>query len=443
MITIEDRLRAAARAAADTVARGSAAPLRLPDRRVAFLRRRRGRRWPGLLIPLAAAVSVIAVVAATLAIGHGLPRHHAPATPASRRAALLASLPPYYLTLAGAIGPTFRPAHAVIRSTTTGAVLSTVRPPRPYRTFDLAAAAGDGRTFVLGAGKWRVTHRDGGTLIDTSPTRFFLLRLTARGAVARLTPLSIPAVAAEIEGIALSPDGSKLAEALRGSATAAGNPSIRVITLASGAEQTWTWPAGGPVTNNAGGNGQVLSWAADDRTLAFQQWAGDSIDIRLLNTTTPGGSLQSASRLVVQWAHDAETWHFVHGKVSNVIFGFSALLTQDGRRIVAATASETKRPLSSELGFTEFSAGTGQVVDQLGRWRLGRLYPGQTQDVLWSNSSGSKLIVVAHKPGKPVSDPRSRNEAGYSLEFGVQTRHGFLPLPGAPPATGPGSWPVW
>ncbi|MGE5131551.1 MAG: hypothetical protein ACM32E_01430, partial [Gemmatimonadota bacterium] len=57
MTTIEDRLRAATRAAAATVAPGSARPLRLPDPAPGRDRPRwpRGRRWPGWQAPAAAA----------------------------------------------------------------------------------------------------------------------------------------------------------------------------------------------------------------------------------------------------------------------------------------------------------------------------------------------------------------------------------------------------
>jgi hypothetical protein len=208
---------------------------------------------------------------------------------------------------------------------------------------------------------------------------------------------------------------------------------------------TWiSGPGGGPITNNAGGNGEVLSWTADGRTLAFQQWAGNSIDVRVLDATTPGGNLRSDSRLAVQWKDDAESLHFVHGKASSIIDGFSAIITGDGTRIVAATVSETRHPLSSELAFTEFSTSTGTPVRVLSRWNLGRLYPGQIQDVLWTNSSGSTLIVLAHTPGPPARMPHSTNVAGYGIELGVLNGNRFTPLPGAPgQSRGPVPWPAW
>ena len=436
MNTLEDKLRAALEETAGEIRLHSVPPLRLDRRRRLRLLPAGGQRWRGWLTPLAAAASVAAIVAGSVAaagsLGHGHPAH-----PAARpHTGPFAGLPPYYLTL-GAEHPSPRVAQrqeAAIRATATGKVAATVTAPRPYGTFTEAAGAGDGRTFVLGAARWAAIHRGGGTSVLDGPVHFFLLRIGA-GGQPQLTALPIPAQPAG--DLALSPDGSMLA-------LGNGNEKIQVFTVATGAERTWIWPGTGRITNNAAGNGEVLSWTADNRTLAFQQWVGASIDVRLLDATTPGGNLRRDSRLALQWKGDAETWHLVNGKISNVIFGYSAIITPDGRRIVAATASETRHPLVSELMFTEFSAATGKPTAALGRWRLPGLYTGQTQDVLWSSRTGDKLIVLAHKPGPPKADPRSHNHqsAGYAIEFGVQTARGFTPLPGAP-RPGPGAFPVW
>ena len=448
MNVMEDKIRAAfAQTAAEIPAQG-VPPLRLPTgrrsgRRAAF----GGRTGWHQFAPLAAAAAVAAVVAGSLAVAGAI---HAPkprAGPTGGQRGPFARVPPFYIALEGKIpNPSVvQPQSAVIRATATGAVLGTVTPPRPYRTFELVRPAGDNHTFLLVAGQWEVTHRQRGTFVGTGPPKFFLLHIGPDGRTPRLTPLLTPhePANAEISDAALSPDSSKLAVALRGGNGGGPGPESQIFTLATGSERGWTWPGGGPITNNAGGNGEVLSWTADGRTLAFQQWvAGNNIDLRLLDTATPGGSLRAASRLVLQWPGDGATWHYVHGKISNVIFGFSAIITPDGARIVAATVSATKHPLSSELAFTEFSAATGKAVAVLGRWRLPGLYPGQVQDVLWTSSSGSTLIVLAHKPGVPTREPRSINAAGYGVEFGVLTPKGFTPLPGAP-HPGPLSWPVW
>ena len=445
MNTVEDRLRAALRETAGEITPRSVPPLRLPGAR------RRGmagpaarRRWSAWLAPLAAAASVTAVVAASLAISTAFQGGH---RAAGRPAGPFAGVPPYYVVLTGK-KPNLRPSiaqplFAQVRATATGAVLTSVTPPKPYGTFS-AAAGGNNRTFVLAASKWKVARANGGTFAEATATKFFLLRLGADGRAGQLTSLPVPAMppGAEISGFALTRDASKLAVALRGGVNGGPGPEIQVFSLATGAKRVWTWPGGGPITNNGGGNGQVLSWTADGRTLAFQQWVGNDIDVRLLDATTRGGSLQSDSRLAVQWKDDAESFHFVRGRASNVIDGFSAVITGDGTKIVAATASEIKHPLNSELAFTEFSASTGKVVDVLGRWPIPGLYPGQNQDVLWANSSGSKLIVLAHTPGRPAKAPQSGNAADYGIEFGVLEGNRFTPLPGAP-SPGPNAWPAW
>jgi hypothetical protein len=444
MNTLEDQVRAALRETAGEITPLGVPPLRLQDGRSQRPPAVATRRWPAGLVPLAAAASVAIVIVISLAISGAI--HVRPAGPARGKAGPFAGVPPYYVVLAGK-NP--HPAvielqQAEVRATASGAVLSRVAPPPPYNTFS-AVAGGNDHTFVLAAEKWKETRKDGGTFFRSTAFRFFLLRLGAGGRLKQLTPLPIPPepAGAEISGFALTPDGTKLAVALRGGGNGGPGPQIQVFSLPTGAERVWTWPGGGPITNNAGGNGEVLSWSVDGRTLTFQQWvAGNYIHLRLLDTTTPGGSLQASSRLLLRWPGDGATWHYVNGKISNVLFGFSAIITGDGSKIVAATEDLTKHPLSSALAFTEFSASTGKVVKVLGRWPIPGLYPGQTQDVLWTNSSGSTLIVLAHKPGVPTKDPHSVNSAGYGIEFGVLRGNQFTPLPGAP-SPGPNAWPVW
>jgi hypothetical protein len=149
------------------------------------------RRWAAWLAPLAAAASVTAVVAASLAISTAFHGGH---RAASRPAGPFAGVPPYYVVLAGK-NPSpvvVQRQFAEVRATATGATLARVTPPRPYRTFTAVAGAGDGRTFVLVAGPWAVTYQDGGKFIREAPTKFFLLHIGAGGRTTRLTALPIP-----------------------------------------------------------------------------------------------------------------------------------------------------------------------------------------------------------------------------------------------------------
>ncbi len=152
VMSTEERLRAAARAAADTVAPGSAPPLRLPDDPAASPQRGSwpGRRhWVRALTPLAAAAAVAAAVIASLTLTRGVPAPRGGGQSPARPVALH-GVPRYYVTLTS----TAMPSQAVIGDTATGAVVTTVKPPRPYRTFDFVSGAAGDRTFVLAAQRW-------------------------------------------------------------------------------------------------------------------------------------------------------------------------------------------------------------------------------------------------------------------------------------------------
>ncbi len=122
-------------------------------------------------------------------------------------------------------------------------------------------------------------------------------------------------------------------------------------------------------TRNA--TGRSLSWAADG-TLAFKQWASFSAQVRLLDTNGPGGSLRATrpdSRLVLVTGR--VNAGFLRYRRNNLI-GFNVLLTPSGSRIVTATATITRHPLTAVMSFTAYSARTGRVVRQLGTWTAER-----------------------------------------------------------------------
>jgi hypothetical protein len=435
MNTLEDRIRAAVTQTAEEIAPGSIPPLSLaepPRRRLGPAGRGRRRAgWPRVLIPLAAAASVIAVVATSLALSGGT-NGHRPAK-ATSHASLIASLPPYYVMLTGnnPNRTVLQPDHAVIRATSSGSILAAITAPSPYGTFVSVAGAGDGHAFVLAAEKWAVQRADGGGSQEAEPTKFFLLRINPATGKPRLTALPIPAEPASVglSGMALSPGARRLAVAVDGDRN---RQSIQVFTLATGSEQQWTWPGGGNITNNAGDNGQVLSWAADQRTLAFQIWQGKNIEVRLFNTASAAG-LQ-ASTVAVNFPGAA-----VDSPPGDVTFGGTGtFITPDGTMIVCATTSTVKWSTTvTELGYTEFLASTGRAVRILDLRRYAAKALLQTQDVLWTNASGSTLIVVANVPGT--------RPGKYRLQIGAVTGNSFRPLPGLQmdTANGPVSYPAW
>ena len=125
----------------------------------------------------------------------------------------------------------------------------------------------------------------------------------------------------------------------------------------------------------------------------------------------PGRSL-AASRpaLSLDWTGMATSRRFSHGRAVSNTDTFGALLTPDGSKIVVATVTQSLHPLTSEFGFTEFSARTGKVVAVPGRWWFTRRWPEQEQAVLRTNADGSTLLVLAHRPGVTLN-PRPPSTA--------------------------------
>src|SRR5262249_45063097 len=217
---------------------------------------------------------VAAVVAASLGISttfRGHTRGTGPAvaarwhgSPVGPRSALR-KVPPYFVALSG---PTRSEGdyRAVVRSTVTGRTLATVSPPRPYRVFTWVSGAADDRTFVLAAQRyWYIASGDAGARAqsrdNTTPTVFFKLTFAPATHAATLTRLSVPGPIHFLYGMAVSPDGTKLALDLN-------LKTVRVVSLDTGTVRSWAWHGRGNI-GNWKPMGQVLSWSADDRYLSF------------------------------------------------------------------------------------------------------------------------------------------------------------------------------
>src|SRR5262249_7821479 len=150
---------------------------------------------------------------------------------------------------------------ALVRSTVTGRVLTTVSPPRPYKIFTFVSGTADDRTFVLAAQRW--WHIASGTAGQRAQepdvnARVAFFKLTCHPATrnAQLTQLTVPGKysSRNLGGMGVSPDGTRLALDFRN--------SIQIVTLATGATRTWTWPGKGWI-GNFKPHGQIFSWSAD------------------------------------------------------------------------------------------------------------------------------------------------------------------------------------
>jgi hypothetical protein len=449
MNTLEDRVRWALRETAEDISPADVPLLRRPEG--ARLGRagqgRLARGWRGWLTPLAAAAAVAAVLAATLTLtgGRGQSGQHG-----TGQDALLARAPRHYIVLTNTGRSHGWPRQAQVRATRTGRIVATRTVPRPDNAFLMVAAAASVGRYVLAAQRMGVEHRKVIGLsgqpvsrktvavqVPAGPIHFYQLRISSSGQVSGLSPLPVPAppAGAYLSGLALTPDGRKLAVATQAGGPRAGGPrpgpEIKVDTLATGAQRVWTWPGAQPIEESLGGTGSALSWAADDRTLAFARLIDGRYKVRLLDTMAPGNSL-AASRpaLSLDWTGMSPSRRFIHGRAVNNTDTFGALLTPDGSKIVVATVTQSFHPLTSEFAFTEFSARTGKVVAVLGRWWFTRRWPEQEQAVLWTNADGSTLLVLAHRPGLTLNPRPPDPGAVFPVEFGVLHGDRFAPLPG-------------
>ena len=356
------------------------------------------RRWPGWLAPVAAATAVVAVILASLAISGAILRHPAGTGPNS--SGVFAKVPRYFVA-----APEI-PGRAVVGATATGAVLGTVALPKPYTMFIWVAAAGDARTFVLAAG---VPPAAGTDVLTPRPVRFYRLVLDRSGHPGRLVPLPIPPETVTISGLALSPDGSKLAVSLLPVHGQIGS-KIQVFSLATGAGREWVWPGHGTIGEISllvGGSGSN-SWEANNRTLLFEVttrtrtgWPGQ---LRLLDTAAPGSLLASSTRIPIPSTEVG--WQ--HNNAGHRIIGIP-LITGDGTKLVAPFFHASAPPKVFGFTITEFSVRTGKPVQVLYRRRTDT--EAASTGVWWVNTSGTAMIVDRG----PV--------------FGVQTPTTFTPLP--------------
>ena len=271
MTEIEDRLRAEL---ADFAQRADSARIR-PLRQPAIRARSRVPAW---LAPAVAAAAVAALVTGVV-YTHQIAGHRQPASgvrtavsPFSLSTGTIAGLPRYYLTLDQ---PTSwqQSARAVVHSSATGAALATRRILLTGSGQPLVTGAADGRTFLIADG-----------------ARIYLLRIGADGHAVQLSHAPVKAGPFDVTGIALSPDGSRVAIAQEHDVYA----QVQVSSLATSATMTWRTRANGIVPS--------ISWSAGGHQIGFLWESGlhsppprQQDGYRVLNVDDPGGNLLATS----------------------------------------------------------------------------------------------------------------------------------------------------
>ena len=193
---LEDRVRDAYQAAGRTV---QPQTLRRTAPRVAAGSARRLRRL-NALIPVAAAVAVLAVIGASVALPRLLTGSASPAGAAGKpgiSASALAHDPPFQVIVTRAGTGT-----SLLVRTPAGHVDSTLAPPQGT-TWGGVTATANPRKFIVATSP--------NTRAVWNPSRLYTLTLSARGAVTHLTPLAVGSLPVQLGSLAADADGGVIA----------------------------------------------------------------------------------------------------------------------------------------------------------------------------------------------------------------------------------------
>jgi len=403
----EDDIRAAFGALARQAEDADAVPAAIQDElaRVSAGRRRVRLRHRRSLLSAVAAAAVIAIAAIAFAVaGHQAPPP--PPRPTSGSGPVLDhGVPRYRLELAGKpeviVGGQVRfgVPDAVVKQTLTGAKLAVARPPAPYVSFAAASGAGDDRTFVLAA--WRDQPGSAGGSI----MKLYVARFSPALGTLKLWPLPIPAFTDRtvLEDFALSPSGTELAVAVR---TGLNDSVFQVRLYSLDAQLLRIWQGRGSLIGAYLENNSI-SWSATGM-LAITWIPKATQGVYLLNTHAASGSLAAESRLVVPAGSKNDPFRIAG----------AGILSGNGRTLVVPmNVLEAEIPaIGGE--FQKFSAVSGQEI--------GAFWPVHSADesAIWSNTSGSVLVVYASLTSGPHSGSRAT--------VGVLRGNRFTPLPGVP-----------
>jgi hypothetical protein len=418
-----DQVRAATRVAAAVITADKVPPFRLHEsagsRGLAHRTRFAWTRlaWVG---PLAAAAAVVIVVVGSVAVGSSFARSgkgrsgNSGASKPGVSAGSYAGVPPYYVAMGN-------PSLAIVRATATGATLVRITTNTPF--VGVAGAAND-RTFVLDAQRQII----GPSVTWPGQPQFSLLRLTASGteeSYSRLALAPLPKGSA-VTGLALTPDGSKLAVAIELGKwrTARGVMEIRVYTLATGAYRTWSAPGSADSEDPAGFTGsgtdgsESISWGADSRTLAFDWMNGSLRGVRLLDTAASGDNLIADSRLAVIEinfsSHSGPPTFPFPSKDDVSPCVTDSIMSLDGSAVVCGYSTNMDGQ-ETTTGFIRYSTRTGKPVALIGVYQFQGQGAGGDNTLLWVNSTGTMAIGGIGTPS--------------GIQTGVINGGKFTPLP--------------
>lgn len=328
---VEDRLRAAYRAAADTIEPEGIAGLNPPVTagRTRSRGRSRGRSPAGrgrVLVPLAAAAAIVTIAVGVPAMRTRLPAAAPRATavpqatvigtgrtlpgPAARGPAIPPGAPPFYVTAPEGANT------VVVFAAATGKTVATVPAPHSGDNFYGIAATGDPSLYVAAVGH---AYQCG--------THLYSLRLGTSGQFAGWRPLSVPSLPEDMFSLAVTPDSHYLAYAGEYCAGPdAGTGDIGFLNTAGAIVRRWTTPGNEDIASlSLSASGSQIGFVIQ-QTKLYVPLAG------VLPTDRPAGPVAEQA-----------VWHYsVPGTSGRA--PYAAAVTPDGGRFYVCEAAGGSAP---------------------------------------------------------------------------------------------------
>jgi hypothetical protein len=318
----------------------------------------------------------------------------------------------------------------IVRSTATGAVVATVSAPHGTQVVGVYGSDND---QVFAFGTMPVLPTPGGIW------NWYVLRLRS-GASPEITHLFWGR--SDPTGVAVSPDGTKIAMAFTPRTVPPVPQPLTLYSLTTGAElRTWTVKSGIIAAANPMANGDLgqeaagiaMRWTPDGRGLAFAFHAGAApgrygygynpvASIRLLDTSAPGSDLMAGSR---ELAAADFGYNLGNGAGTRCLAGSGWSVLGNGHGV--SCAAEWTLPSESPSQPGQLPAGhqagcptppaTGEATPrqplEAGFWRQyyeseGPVYgpcPVATSAdirLAWASPDGKTVLGAVGQPGHPV-----------------------------------------
>ena len=372
--------------------------LRRTTPRVAAGSARRLRRL-NALIPVAAAVAVLAVIGASVALPRLLTGSASPAGAAGKpgiSASALAHDPPFQVIVTRAGTGT-----SLLVRTPAGHVDSTLAPPQGT-TWGGVTATANPRKFIVATSP--------NTRAVWNPSRLYTLTLSARGAVTHLTPLAVGSLPVQLGSLAADADGGVIAF----SGQRSSGPFVVGVVIGNQVKQ-WS------VSEREASIGNVSVTSAGNKIAFITQYngPGSHFAAMVLATSSAPGSLLTRAKTVGSYDYARKD-----------LYMFAVAISPDGNWVYVVTRPVLPFAAKLPTTLTAYSASRQGAPVTIATWT------GREPDLL---PIGGMLFAWMYDMPSSASAPSPASTA-YLINPATRTKTAVR-LPGLP--SGQYSWLAW